>query len=118
VDLLPTLSKIAGLDSPSWHEGDLLPGFGGIEDPNRTTFSMDAKLSSAHGSLRKVTIAMRKGIHKLIYYTGYEAEDSVELYDMQNDIEELNDLSKTERSLTAALQAELASRLDSANRTP
>ncbi|MCE9646930.1 MAG: sulfatase-like hydrolase/transferase [Chloroflexi bacterium] len=107
VDLLPTFASLAGTPIPSWSEGKPLPGLGGVEDLDRATFTVEAKLSSAFGPLHKATVAMRKGNHKLIYYTGYEAEETFELYDMENDPEELDDLYPSEPSFAKQLRKEL-----------
>lgn len=92
VDILPTLLNLAGKPVPSWSEGTLLSGLGGEEDFERSTYVVEAKLNSAFGPLTKATFMLRQGFRKLIYYTGYEAEDSFELYDLETDIEEMNDL--------------------------
>ncbi|MCJ7435650.1 MAG: sulfatase-like hydrolase/transferase [Anaerolineales bacterium] len=118
VDLLPTLLKITGYAVPEWCEGQLLPGFGGKEDFERTVFSMDAKENAANGILTTVSIAMRKGKYKLIYYKGYTAyrgfpndlsynQGAFELYDMENDPEELSDILTDSKSFAAPLQEEL-----------
>jgi arylsulfatase A-like enzyme len=92
VDVLPTLLNTAGRAVPAWAEGRLLPGFGGVPDAQRATFSVDAKLVSSFGALTIASVAMRKGNWKLIYYRGYEERDAFELYDLASDPEELNDL--------------------------
>jgi arylsulfatase A-like enzyme len=92
VDILPTILQLAGKPVPEWCEGKVLPGLGGVEDFERSTFVIEAKLNSAFGPLTRATISMRKGNQKLVYYTGYEAEDSFELYDLDADLEELSDL--------------------------
>jgi len=118
VDLLPTVLKIAACDTPEWCEGELLPGFGGKEDFARSVFSMDAKENAANGKLTTVSIAMRKGKFKLIYYNGYTAyrgfpEDQsynkgvFELYDMENDPDELNDIFADSKPMAVSLQEEL-----------
>ena len=43
VDLLPTLAHLANLPAPSWAEGEILPGLGGVENPDRSIFTIDAK---------------------------------------------------------------------------
>jgi hypothetical protein len=58
---------------------------------------------------------MVKGDYKMIYYTGYEREDSFELYDLANDHEELEDLYPAQPSFSKALKDELLEKLDSAN---
>jgi arylsulfatase A-like enzyme len=75
VDIVPTLLSLAGREIPDWCEGNLLPGLGGKEDFERSTFSMDAKENSSFAPIKKATIAMRKGKYKMIYYTGYEEKD-------------------------------------------
>ncbi len=118
VDVLPTLLHLTGREVPEWCEGVLLPGLGGKEDPKRATFSVEAKQNPAFTPIKKGTIVMRKGKYKLIYYTGYEDQDSFELYDMENDLEELTDLSPTQPALVASLREELLTRLHAADIKP
>jgi arylsulfatase A-like enzyme len=93
VDLLPTLLNIAKREIPSSCEGKLLPGLGGIDDPNRFIISMDAKESSAHQPFTKATYTIINGHYKLIYYNGYnhKYKEYFEFYDLQEDPEELSD---------------------------
>jgi arylsulfatase A-like enzyme len=107
VDLLPTLLHFAGQPAPDWCEGQVLPGLGGEASPERATFVMEAKRNSAFAPLRIGTFVIRKGKYKLIYYTGYEAEDSFELYDMEADPEEMTDVYSQEAEIAAALKREL-----------
>jgi arylsulfatase A-like enzyme len=116
VDVLPTLLHVAGKPSPSWSEGRLLPGLGGEEDLERSSFIVEAKNSPAFQPLKKATIAMQKGNYKLIYYTGYEPEDSFELYDLAADIEELEDLYPAQPVIARQLKEELLESLYSANK--
>jgi arylsulfatase len=124
VDLLPTLLRITGHNVPEWCEGGLLPGFGGKEDFERAVFSMDAKENAPNGKLTTVSIAMRKGRYKLIYYKGYTSyrgfpndlsynQGVFELYDLENDPEELSDILADSKSIAPSLQEEL---LDSYNK--
>lgn len=115
VDVLPTLLHLAGRDIPDWCEGALLPEFGGKEDYERSTFSVEAKRNRAFAPITVGTIAMRKGKYKMIYYTGYEKEDSFELYDLENDLEELTDLYSTQPDIAAQMREELIARLHQAN---
>jgi arylsulfatase A-like enzyme len=115
VDLLPTLLNLAGKPVPSWGEGKLLPGLGGDEDYERSTYVVEAKRSSAFGPLAKATIALRQGNNKLIYYTGYEPEDSFELYDLDADIEEMNDLYPSQPAFGKKMRDELLETFSAVN---
>lgn len=120
VDLLPTLLSFAKQKTPEWSEGNLLPGFGGHEDPERAVYMLEAKSSSAFGQLSKATFSMRKGKYKLIMYRGYEIyrRDVFELYDLENDPEELNDLFDKQTDLANTLKAELNKKFDEINHAP
>ena len=107
VDILPTIAHVLGKPTPSWTEGTVLPGLGGVADAERTTFSVEATRNPAHSKLRKATVAMRKGSLKLIYYTGYEDDDAFELYDLEADPEEMQDLYPAGPAVVGKLQEEL-----------
>jgi arylsulfatase A-like enzyme len=117
VDVLPTLLHLTGQSAPAWAEGTLLPGLGGTYDPGRSTFSVEAKNNSAFRRLTTATIAMRKGPYKLLHYMNYRKgyDDAYELYDLENDLDELHDLYLTETALAAGLRSELLAALDKSN---
>jgi arylsulfatase A-like enzyme len=115
VDLLPTLLHLAGKEIPDWAEGDLLPGLGGTYSPDRATFSIEAKANPAYAPLTKATVTMVEDRYKQIYYTGYESEDSFELYDLQDDTEELHDLYPEAPAFARALREELMETLNASN---
>jgi len=107
VDLLPTFAQLTGKPIPAWCDGKPLPGLGGEDDLERSTYSVEAKLSPANGLLTKATVALWKGDQKLIYYTGYEQEDTFELYNLSEDIEELNDLYPAQPVIAKRMKEEL-----------
>ncbi len=115
IDLLPTLLYIAGREIPEWCEGKILPGLGGSDDLERSTFSVEAKLAVSFAPLKIATIAMRKGTNKMIYYTGYESTDAFEVYDLANDPEEMEDLVPKNASIVSELKTELMMRFEEAN---
>ncbi|MCJ7435648.1 MAG: sulfatase-like hydrolase/transferase [Anaerolineales bacterium] len=117
VDLLPTLLHLAGQEIPAWCEGKVLPKLGGSNDPERAIYSVEAKSNSAFAPLSKVTVAMRRNNHKLIYYSGYGFEPWFELYDMEVDPEELTDLYPSAPSIASSLQDELMTSLEHANQS-
>lgn len=118
VDLLPTILKVLGKDLPPAVDGKVLPGFGGADQHDRSIFSIEAKRNSALAPLTRASISMMKNHKKLIYYLGYPGyEDSFELYDLQDDIEELDDLFKKDIVTASIMREELLEALATANDT-
>jgi hypothetical protein len=76
---------------------------------------VEAKENLAYAPLTKATVAMMKGNYKIIYYTGYEAEDSFEAYDLESDYEELADLYPGQPSFVKTMKDELLEKIDSVN---
>lgn len=117
VDLLPTVLSIVGKPLPSILDGQVLPGIGGAEDSERSLFSMYAVENSQFSPITKAAICMHKGRHKLIAYLGYDLLDGTyELYDLENDPEEMQNLVETNPDVFAKLREELLERLADANR--
>jgi arylsulfatase A-like enzyme len=115
VDLLPSLLHIAGLPIPEWAEGQALPGLGGVETPDRSVFVVEAKANPAYSPLRKATVALIRGGHKLVHYMGYKnSRDSYEFYNLENDPEELTNRYPEHRA-AKDLQAELDQKLEEVN---
>jgi arylsulfatase A-like enzyme len=117
VDIVPTLLSLTGRDVPEWCEGKVLPGLGGVDDFERSIFTVEAKANPAFKPLTTATISMSKGQYKMIYYTGYEEQDSFELYDLENDMEEMNDIYPLRPIIAKQLQDELLEKLYKINKT-
>jgi len=117
IDLLPTLLKITGRALPDWLEGDLLPGLGGDDSIQRPVFAMEAKKNTSLNPITQATIAMIKGNYKLIWYIGYASYDDVyELYDLEEDPEELFELGKSHPDILLSMANELKTRLTESDR--
>lgn len=117
VDILPTILSIAGKEIPSEVEGQVLAGLGGAEDPERPIFAMCAWENSAFLPITKAALALRKGAYKLITYPGYGGEEDIyELYDLEDDPEEMHELSGEASSVFAAMKTDLLTHLEDANR--
>ncbi|MBN1149199.1 MAG: sulfatase-like hydrolase/transferase [Anaerolineales bacterium] len=117
VDILPSLLHIAGKPIPEWCEGQVLPGLGEGQAPDRSVYSVDAKKNPAHLPLQECTVALIKGQYKLVRYLGYSDYDDVyELYDLKNDPDELENLFLEQHPMAGELQAELSQKLDEVNR--
>jgi len=117
LDLLPTLMQIVGKEIPDWIEGRLLPGFGGIQDASRSIFPMMAKDNAAFRHIKHATFTLIKGAYELFYFTGYQNHpDSFELYNLQEDPDELHDLFRSDITAASQMKDELLDAISTANR--
>jgi arylsulfatase A-like enzyme len=112
LDLLPTFAELAGQagqDSPLLDGGSLVPLF---KDPSLPQVQRDQEALFFHqGAHRKPRSALIKGRYKLIKYWSKESKyphtPKVELFDLQTDLAETQDLATQFPELTAELTAEL-----------
>lgn len=113
LDILPTLTHLAGLPAPEWAQGQILPGLGGKDLlDERAILALEAKRSSKWTRLSMATAAVRMGRYKLLQYLGYPGfENEVELYDLDSDPEERDDLASRRPGLAADLQGVLRNHL-------
>lgn len=119
VDLLPTLLHLTGQKQAAWSEGAVLPPFAEKElDPERNINILQAMRHEPDQALSKVTVALVKGNYKLMYFTGYEpleGGERVELYDLNRDPEEMEDLALTKPETAAELLEEIKIQLAEKN---
>ena len=117
-DILPTMLSITGKETTPDMDGRVLPGLGGEVDEDRPIISLVGVDNSAFGIIKKAVIAMRKREFKLIAYLGYEDsyKKSFELYNIEADPEELDDLSDRDAATLSAMKDELMTYLDEANK--
>jgi arylsulfatase A-like enzyme len=117
VDLLPTLLHITGKPPADWGEGAVLPPYAPSDlDPERNLYVIQARQNAQFEPLTVSTIALIKGQYKLMYFFGYDelggpGQERIELYDLENDPEELNDLYTTRRETAAGLLDEVRIKL-------
>lgn len=118
IDILPTLMHIAGRPVPAWAEGRLIPPFASNYPADRQIFSLDARYSPQEGPYTDATIMMRAGRHKLIYSFGndgyfekLQGEPNYELFDLEADPEELDNLVESQPELFDTLFNELQAKL-------
>ncbi|MBK5108340.1 MAG: sulfatase [Anaerolineales bacterium] len=113
VDLLPSILQFSGLEVPGFVQGEVLPGFGPANtDNDRSILAMDAKFSSKRDPTQVYTLAMMEGRYKLVRYQGYAAEMDDELYDLENDPEEMENLASVNKKLVDEMGAELKRKLE------
>ena len=116
-DVVPALLKIAGRSRPPGLDGESLPGFGGQANPHRSIFSVEAKESSAFLPLSTATLSLIKDGHHLIYYKGYSKYPEVfELYNLNDDIEEKQDIIAKDTATGSRMKEELLDALADADR--
>jgi arylsulfatase A-like enzyme len=113
VDIFPTILHIIGQEIPSWCEGRVLPTFKGeTPEADRLIYAIEAKENEKLAPLQRGTVALISGQHKLIRYFGYENfENEFELYDIQEDPEELVDIYRVKKSTATDLEQVLMQRL-------
>jgi hypothetical protein len=115
VDLLPTLAHLTGNPIPDWAEGQVLPRLGGEENPDRGVYTVDAKQNAAFAPLTKLSMALTRSNHRLVYYR-YPKLEQFEFYDLVHDSEELRDIYSFQPALALQMKAELLDKLAEVNR--
>ena len=107
VDILPTLAALMGSELPENLDGRILPGFGG-EAGERPIVCVEAKEGSAFRPLERASFTLIRGTHKLIHYIGYpEKEKVIELYDLEADPDEIQNIALDEALLARRMLEEL-----------
>ena len=120
VDLLPTILEIAGLPTPEWAEGRVLPPFNPQRiQADRSVFVLHPESSRARQPISEGSAAIIKGNLKLIYTFGLKglADNNpfIELYDLEADPEELINLYSPAHPEGQTLLAELLERIERAD---
>jgi arylsulfatase A-like enzyme len=120
VDVLPTLAHVTGRQMPEWSEGIVLPPFSAdAPDPEHCLYVMQAKDTEPESPISMGTLALVKGQYKITYFFNYpklEGQERVELYDIDQDPHELNNLYPGEKTIGNQLLNELKSKLDEMNK--
>ena len=119
VDVLPTLLHLTDHPIPGGLEGDILPPYRNTEiDPNRGVYALRAKLiRDSWGPLTSGTMMMVKDRMKAIRYFGYrdaydfelymESDPYYEIYNLEDDPEEMSNLARQNTPEIKALMDEL-----------
>lgn len=121
VDVVPTLLKVTGHSIPDWLEGTVLEPFSDTpSNPERSRYAVEATKSKRDEVLNPASAMLVKGNLKLTYYFGYEQLSQVgdwfELYDLENDPEELNNIYDPVSEVSQELKNELVGKIEEANK--
>jgi arylsulfatase A-like enzyme len=114
-DILPTICKWTGKEIPDWIEGCVLPPFNDAP-VDREVYAMDSKHIPQSDPFNKGSIAIIRDQYKLVQYSGYEgASTFYELYDLENDPEEMADIYQNNMTVAKSLKANLTDKLTQIN---
>ena len=111
IDVVPTILDLMNQNQLSISEGVALPSLGGTEDNDRIIFSMYTQQNAKLKPLTNVTYSAIQWPYKLINYRGYQGyDDIVELYNLETDPDELNNLAKENHTIVGFLKGEIIKR--------
>jgi arylsulfatase A-like enzyme len=118
VDILPTLMHLYNQPIPEWCEGDVLPNFSAVPlQVDRDIYTVEAKSNPKYGSLKKASIALRKGEYKLVRYMGYPGyHNEFECFNIKQDPDELNNIFSLENKAVGELKEIMDLKLSDVNR--
>jgi arylsulfatase A-like enzyme len=111
IDIVPTILDLMNQNHLNISEGVSLPTLGGIEDKDRIIFSMYTQQNAKLKPLTNVTYSAIQWPYKLINYRGYlDYDDVVELYNLEIDPDELDNIAKEKNTVVDFLKDELLKR--------
>lgn len=120
IDLLPTLLHVTRHQPANWGDGIIMPPFAPVERiVKRSIYALEARFNAQLAPLTVATAAVVQEGYKLVYSFGYDQlapeTEQIELFDIENDPEEINNLSYSKRETAADLLNELKTRLMETN---
>jgi len=117
VDMLPTLLHLADIPIPDWCEGQVLPPFVELGNPlERSLFTLEAKQNSKLAPFKMASFAITRGKYKMMHYIGFgEDVPDYEMFNLEDDPEELDDRFSTDKGIAQELQDILQEKIKEAN---
>jgi choline-sulfatase len=116
IDILPTMLHVTGREIPDWVEGQVLPPFSTSPLPaDRPIISLRGKGIEKDHPIHKGSAMLIRDGYKLVYIFGYLKDlkngELTELYNLDDDPEELNDLAASHPEIVDRLLVELKAQL-------
>lgn len=120
LDLIPTLLHLTEHPIPTTTEGAVLPPFKTQEqNQDRSLYLVHADTTQVNKPIQVGTSMIIRENYKLMKYFGYpnnpDGKPYYEMYDLENDPEEMENIYSTKRSIGADLLHELDSKLEEAD---
>jgi len=119
IDILPTLLKVNEHLVPDWIDGEILQPFSKIKSTGRNIYAIESKKTEMEKPIEVGTIALIRGNLKMIYYLGYdelgEIGEMIELYDIETDPAENNNLFSQNSDLGHDMLNTIKAKLEEAN---
>ena len=118
IDLLPTLMQVTGNPIPEWVEGTILPPYLQTRSSNTDIFALQSKGTKKDEPILRATAMLVRDNYKLTRFWGYEQTENeiIELFDLENDPNELNNLYLLEQEKADELLEALLIKLDTVER--
>ena len=119
IDVLPTILKLTGHEIPAWIEGKTLPGLTASTNSGREILGVHSTATNDDEPIAQGSIMLVIDNYKLVYYFGYkeleESGDLIELFDIEADPLELENLSTTKKSIADEMVAIIQKKLRETN---
>lgn len=118
IDLMPTLAHLTGHKIPEWCKGQILPPYKN-QISERDIFIMDSRANEENAPIEIGSFTLIRGSYKMMYYVGYaelDGGDYVELYNIDADPEEMNELSSTKPGLVNEMLHTIKAKLAEVNK--
>lgn len=121
IDILPTLSKITGQEVPEWAEGIVLPPYSEYQQKSRQEiFAAHSNVTNDKEPIEMGSFMMVRDNYKLVYFFGYgklgESGELIELYDLEADPDELNNLYPSKKSIAEEMLVVLRAKIAEADK--
>jgi arylsulfatase A-like enzyme len=122
IDILPTLTHLTGQKIPEWTEGHVLPPFNiNYEGDPPDVYGVRGRGIDKSQPINRGTFMIIRENFKGVFYLGYDGKaekwgDYVEVFDIENDPEELENLAEVQPGITRDFSDTLLSQLEEKNK--